>query len=261
MNTLRRARFVLFAVFGLAFLVCMLVPCRAQAAVVTDGNEFSIDVGAAKVCFVVPRELRNDRDCKGLTVDAVQAPPGVVAFGLVRLEREGDAPELARLTVTHLAGALSWAPNAAVAKDYAKGVETGLRKTLPAGATVRESSDARAVRSGRFPFVRAIFDVDGVGPGADALIEHQVHIVSFTSTGAYGTTWTGRRSAEGRLEPLADKAASTIWIRHAAEPEPSKKAYRLGQVVGMVLPGVALLVVILVLWRRSKRCPAATRRA
>src|SRR5687768_7810266 len=126
-----------------AFLGILLLSSSASAAIVRDGTEFSIDLSAAHICWVLPHHLPVASDCEGLAPEAVEADLDAqfkrktIATGLVRLERHGEEPQLAVVTVTKVDVFGSVDADGEAAKDYTTGAERELRKDLPLGARLR----------------------------------------------------------------------------------------------------------------------------
>src|SRR5690606_33347678 len=166
-----------------AFFVTVALAVEASAAVVRDGDQFSVDTGTAPICWVSPLSLRDDADCEGLTPDAVAEPQDgearVVAMGLLRLEEPGEDPDLALVMVMHVPVALTGEPDADAVREYAQGAQKAVEKELRKGARMRPATDARIVKTPRHrhPLMRVVLDADGIPEGADdQLIEHQVHV-------------------------------------------------------------------------------------
>jgi hypothetical protein len=235
----------------LAFAAAFIVSARASAAVVRDGDKYAIDLGAARICWVTPIELRSDADCEGLTPENVPPPredsARVVAMGLVRLEEPGEAPDLALVMVMHVPLAFVQEVDLASARDYAKGAERAIAKELRAGARMRPATDTRVIHSGKLPLIRAVLDADGIPDGADdQLIEHQIHVAAVANDGMYSVAWLSRRRSARTIEGLADASAPSIAIAHPAPPKGDLER-RVGIAVGVVM-GIGLVLVGTVLF-------------
>jgi len=236
----------------------------ASAAVVRDGTEFSVDLSAAHICWVLPHDLRDPADCVGLQPDTVEADldrdfrQKAVAMGLVRLERDGEEADLAVLTITKVTvfGAVAADPEGA--KDYTTGAEEELKKDLPIGGRLAPSN-VKMVKPGALPLIRAVFTINGIPETSDKkLTEQQIHHAVFTKDGGYVVVWVGRHSARTRLETLADAAAPTIAVAHPAGTRGQlEKTFEgiftiIFAAIGAVVIGVAALVAFL----RKKSQPA-----
>lgn len=243
------------------FAAAMFAPARATAAVVHDGEKYSVDFGAARICFIRPIELRTAEDCEGLTPENVGVPADdgtrTIAMGLVRLEEPGELPRIGLVMVMHVDMAITHEPDDTAARDYAEGATRAIGKELPPGAKMRAATDARIVRAAPVPLIRAVFDADGIAPGSgDELVEHQVHYAGIAEDGMYTVAWLSRRTDARAVEALAE--ASTPSIRIGA-PAASRKELerRIGIVVGIVFAlGGVLVAVAVGLLASRKRAPA-----
>lgn len=264
---LRRLSAFFFVVvsFTLTFLTAM----PASAAVVRDGDKFSVDTGAARICWVSPLSLRNADDCEGLTPDLVPVPPDddarVIAMGLLRLEQPGEQADLALVMVMHVVVPLTVEPNAESAKDYAEGAHKAVAKELRKGATMRPPTNVRVLAAKypqKHPLIRLVLDADGIPDGADdKLLEHQVHIAGVADDGVYSVAYlTNRRSAK-QVESYADALGASFSM---AKPAMSNKAFeKKMEAIGTIVVLVGTLIVggiislIVVLSRRKKPAPYA----
>lgn len=247
-------RLVAFFAFAAAFVVS----ARASATVVRDGDKYAIDLGAARICWVTPIELRSNADCEGLTPENVPPPKEdsarVVAMGLVRLEEPGEAPDLALVMVMHVPLAFVHEADLPSARDYAKGAERAIAKELRTGARMRPATDTRVVHAGKLPLIRAVFDADGIPDGADdQLIEHQIHVAGLASDGMYSVAWLSKRRSAGVIEGFADASVPSIAITHPAPPKGDLER-RIGIVVGVVMAvGFVVVGIVLFLVLRPSR--------
>jgi hypothetical protein len=246
----------------IAFALFFIASSRASAAVVRDGTEFSVDLGAAHICWVLPHDLRLASDCDGLSPEAVEAEldkdlhKKPIAMGLVRLERDGEVPRLAVVTVTKVVAFGAVAADNEGAKDYARGAEEELRKDLPIGARLRPS-DVHMVKPGVLPLLRATFSIDGIPEASDKkLSEQQIHHAIFTKDGGYVVVWVGRHQDKTRLEKFADASAPTIAVKNPAGSR--KQLEKMFEGVFEIIFGVLSLIAIAVgaaiaLTRRSRQ--------
>lgn len=244
-----------------AFAVAFVVSARASAAVIRDGDKYAIDLGAARICWVTPIDLRSNADCEGLTPENVPPPAEdkarIVAMGLVRLEGPGEAPDLALVMVMHVPMAFVQEVDGLQAREYAKGAEGAIAKELRAGARMRPATDTRVIHAGKLPLIRAVFDADGIPEGADdKLVEHQIHIAGVASDGMYSVAWLTKRRSAQRIEAFADAAVPSIAITHPA-PQKAELERRIGMAVGAVMGvGLVLVAAVLFIVLGTKKKPA-----
>jgi len=257
----------LFAFFAFVFVLAMT--SRASAAIVHDGLKFSVDTGAARICWVTPLDLRNASDCEGLTPDAVPVPPDdrarVIAMGLVRLDEPGDTTnEIALVMVMHVALPITAEPNEDSAKEYADGASKAVAKELRKGARMREAKNARLVKNGALPYplIRVVLDADGIPDGAeDQLLEHQIHIAGIDDDGMYSVAFLSKRRDAKAVEAYADALGPSFKMTKPATSakELDKKIEAIATVVvllGTLLIG-GVISIIVVVSRRNKPAPYA----
>lgn len=259
------AFFFVVVSFALTFLIAM----PASAAVVRDGDKFSVDTGASRICWVSPLSLRNADDCEGLTPDAVPVPPDddarVIAMGLVRLEEPSEEPDLAVVMVMHVVVPLTVEPNADGAKDYAEGAHKAVAKELRKGATMRPPTNVRVVPAKhpqKHPLIRLVLEADGIPEGAeDKLLEHQVHIAGVADDGVYSVAYLTKRRSAKQVEAYADALGASFSM---SKPAMSNKAFeKKMEAIGSIVVLVGTLIVggiislIVVLSRRNKPAPYA----
>jgi hypothetical protein len=264
---LRRLSAFFFVVvsFALTFLIAM----PASAAVVKDGDKFSVDTGAARICWVSPLSLRNAEDCDGLSPDLVPQPPDgearVIAMGLLRLEQPGELPELGLVMVMHVVVPFTVEPNEEGAKDYADGAHKAVVKELRKGATMRPPTDVRVVKATypqRHPLIRLVLDADGIPEGADdKLLEHQVHIAGVADGGVYSVAYLSRRTHAKQVEAYADGLRTSFSMTSPAmsNKQFGKKMEAIGSIVilvGTLFVG-GFISLIVVLSRRKRPAPYA----
>ncbi len=245
------------------FIVALVASSRASAALVKDGTDFSVDVSAARICWVYPHELRIDADCEGLTPDDVEADldrdfkSRAFAMGLVHMERLGEEVRLAVVTITKVTVFGAVAADNDGAKDYARGAEEELRNDLPIGARLRPS-DVHMVKPGAHPLLRGTFAIDGIPETSDKkLTEQQIHHAVFTEDGGYVVVWVGRHEDKTRLETLADAAAPSIHVARPAgtRKQLEKKFEAVFTLVFAAISGI-VIVVVLVFVTRKRQQPA-----
>lgn len=258
-----------FIVVVVSFALTFLLTRPASAALVTDGDKFSVDTGKARICWVSPLALRNADDCEGLSPDAVPEPGDgdarVIAMGLLRLEEPGEEPDLALVMVMHVVVPFTVEPDAQGAKDYAEGAQKAVAKELRKGATMRPPTNVRVVKASarqKHPLIRLVLEADGIPEGADdQLLEHQVHIAGIADDGVYSVAYLTRRRTATRVEAYADSLGASF---HMAAPAISNKQFeKKMEAIGTVIVLVGTLIVggfislIVVLSRRSKAAPYA----
>lgn len=246
-----------------AFTLALALSASASAAVVRDGDQYSVDLSAARICWIKPLELRDAADCEGLTPENVTPPAEdkarVIGMGLVRLEEPGEDPDLALVMVMHVPMAFAHEANDAAARDYAQGAERAIAKELRPGARMRPATDTRVTRPGKLPLIRTVLDADGIPDGADdKLVEHQIHISGLAKDGMYTVAWLTKRSSARPVEALADEAASTIAIASPAMTD-AELGRRIGIVIGVVFAvGAALVAVVAAIFLSTRKRPAAS---
>ena len=246
----------------LVLLATFFAVGAASAATVKDKEDFSIDVGSARICFVIPTELRTADECEGLAPDRITLTKDFtdnkVAFGLVRMEAIGDAPDLAVLIVTRFTGFGASEAAQKDASDYAVGVAIAMRIDLPSGARLRHTNDVRVVKPGPLPLVRGVFDIDGLPSDTDqALLAHQVHHVVFTADGGYTVVWSGKTNVGRRLEPFADASAPTMSVAHPAGKRGEGRAEAIGKLIGIGFTVILGLIGAGIAWSVSRSRRAA----
>ena len=252
-----------FLVAFFAFDAALSATTMASAAVVKDGEKYSVDFGKSRICWITPHELRDAADCEGLTPDNVPVPPDdkarVVAMGLVRLEQPGEAADLALVMVMHVAMPFVTEADDKSAKDFVQGAEKAVAKELPPGAHMRPGSSARVVKPGKHPLIRAVLDADGIADTADeALMQHQLHVAVLATDGLYSVTWMMRSKDARAVEAIADSTSASITI-----PNPAMSNEQFGKTIGLAVGGVLgaglLLIgaVIVIVVATSKKKPQA----
>lgn len=263
-----RRRFAAFFFVVFSFALTFLFATPASAAVVKDGNKFSVDTGAARICWVSPLSLRNAADCEGLSPDLVpQSQDGearVIAMGLVRLEEPGEQPELGLVMVMHVVVPFTVEPDETGAKEYAEGAHKAVQKELRKGATLRPATNVRVVKPAfpqKHPLIRLVLEADGIPDGADdQLLEHQVHIAGVADDGVYSVAYLSKRRDGKRIEAYADALRTSFSMTTPAQSTKQfeKKMEAIGTVVilvGMlIVGGIISLIVVL---SRKKPTPYA----
>lgn len=244
------------------FAVAFVASARASAAVVRDGDKYAVDLGTkARICWITPLSLRAAEDCEGLTPENVPKPKEdatrIVAMGLVRLEQPGDPPDLALVMVMHVPLAFVQEVDDLQAREYAKGAERAIAKEIRAGARVRPAKDARVIKAGALPLIRAVFDADGIPEGADdQIVEHQIHVAAVANDGMYSIAWLSKRRSAKQIEAYADAAAATITVTHRA-PQAKDIERRIGIAIGAVMGiGFVLVGIVLFIVLGTKKKPA-----
>jgi hypothetical protein len=255
----------LFAVFALTFLFTT----PASAAVVRDADKFSVDTGAARICWVSPLSLRNAADCEGLSPELVpekaDGQARIIALGLLRLEQPGEQPEIGLVMVMHVPVAFTVEPTDETAKDFAEGAYKGFAKELRKGATLRPATNVRVVKATypqKHPLIRLVLEADGIPEGADdQLLEHQIQMAGIADDGIYSVAYLTRRRHAAEVEAYADSIATSFTMK---EPAISNRAFeKKMEAVGGIVVLVGTLIVggiislIVVLSRRNKPAPYA----
>jgi hypothetical protein len=259
----RLAAFSFLFFFALTFLRAT----PASAAVVKDGDKFSVDTGAARICWVSPLSLRNADDCEGLSPDLVpQSQDGearVIAMGLVRLEQPGEQPELGLVMVMHVVVPFTVEPDENGAKEYAEGAHKAVQKELRKGATLRPPTNVRVVKGypQKHPLIRLVLEADGIPDGADdQLLEHQVHVAGVADDGVYSVAYLSKRRDGKRIEAYADALRTSFAMTTPAQSTKQfeKKMEAIGTIVVLVgtliVGGIISLIVVV---SRKKPAPYA----
>lgn len=250
-----------------AFLATFVIASSASAAVVRDADKFSVDTGAARICWVTPLTLRNAADCEGLTPDAVPQPQDgearVIAMGLVRLEEPGEAADIALVMVMHVVVPFTLEPDQKAADDYADGAQKAVAKGIRKGATMRtESSRLVKLPRNQYPLIRMVLDADGIPDvGDDALLQHQIHIAGIADDGVYSVAYLTKRRNAKRVEAYADAIGPSF---HMTKPATSNKDFekkvegvvKVVMLLGTLLVG-GVISLIVVMSRRNKPAPYA----
>lgn len=256
-----------FAVVSFALTFVLATP--ASAAVVKDGDKFSVDTGTARICWVSPLSLRNADDCEGLTPDAMPEPPDgdarVIAMGLLRLEEPGEQPDIALVMVMHVNVPFTVEPDAQGAKDYAEGAQKAVAKELRKGATMRPPTNVRVVKASarqKHPLIRLVLDADGIPDGADdQLLEHHVHIAGIADDGVYSVAYLTKRRSARQVEAYADALGASFSMSKPAMSNErfEKKMEAIGSIVVLVLTLIigGFISLVVVLSRRNKPAPYA----
>jgi hypothetical protein len=265
---MRRRLTALFFVI-VSFVLTLSSATSASAAVVRDGDKFSVDTGPARICWVTPLELRNAEDCEGLSPDLVADPnedgeARIFAKGLVRLERPGEEPELGLVLAMHVEVAFTVEPDEQTAKDFAGGAEKGLAKHIRKGATMRPAN-VRVVKPTypqKHSLIRLVLETDGIPEGAeDQLLEHHVQLAGMADDGVYAVAFFCKRRHAKQVEAVADSLRTSFTM---AKPAMSNKQFeKKMEAIGSVVVLVGTLIVggiislIVVMSRRNKPAPYA----
>lgn len=264
-----RRRLAAFFVVVVSFALTFLIATPASAAVVEDGDKFSVDTGAARICWVSPLALRNADDCDGLSPDGVPVPPDddarVIAMGLLRLEQPGEQPDLALVMVMHVVVPFTVEPDEQGAKNYAEGAHNAVGKELRKGATMRPPTNVRVVKASarqKHPLIRLVLDADGIPENADdQLLEHQVHIAGVADDGVYSVAYLTKRRNAKQVEAYADSLGASFSMTKPAisNKQFEKKMEAIGSIVVLVgtLVVGGIISLIVVVSRRNKPAPYA----
>jgi hypothetical protein len=191
----------------------------ARAAVVRDGDTFSVDLSEGRICFFNPTELRTDDDCVGLPADRVPQPIDRVrsrplAVGIVRAPGSVTSPRIFGLVQAYrIETTTTRVVTAENAKELSELIASGHAAGLPAGATLRPPVTRFETVEG-VPVVRTTLDVDGLVPtNDDDFVPEHVEIVSLVATDAtYVVQWTGTSMNTVGIAHLADSATPTIRL-------------------------------------------------
>ena len=208
-----------------AFGAALLAPAIAEAkVVVSDDTMYSVDLGAAKICFVEPRELRSEDDCAG--VDLTDFPVGPVidplarlAYGVVRGPGEGAArPVLGIVSMMRAPSHATTAPNQAAADQIGEEASQSIAASLPAGARLLPAASKLAWGK-NVPVVRTTLVVEGLEAGSDvALNGHREVLTAIGGRYVYITVWSGSREHASELARFADAAAATTDLKPEGRP-------------------------------------------
>ena len=243
---------VLAAVVALVALV-LVDPGVARAAPLHDADAFSIDLSAARVCFIVPRELRDAAACEGLDVNVGPFPSqegaAILAVGFVRLPGRAQLAMVTVHRLDHGLGALTEASS----REIAKGIADGVRGKLPPSATVHPPTGVRIEHVGNVDAARAVIDVDGAPEPLASLLAHQVHYTIPAAGPTYSISWTTSRSASASdLDSVASAALQTVKLAHPPRSSAFRAGYLVGQVGGLVVVLVVALVAVVVGTRKKR---------
>jgi hypothetical protein len=243
-----------------AVVACVAcLPGSAQGKIVdTEDTFFSIDLGAARICFIEPVELRSAEDCAQVDIAAMKVTPidradGVrLAVGVIRLPGEPTDPRLMGvLTITKFYGHAKSAPDQAEAERFMNEALPAFTTLLPPGARL-VTPPPRIVLAGDLPVVRMTVGSEGVPPGTPAEIEaHRelVHVIGGTTS--YLAVWSGRPEHARELARYADAAALATKLAPEARPSGA-----FSPTTTLVASLVSVIVLLLALFAKRHRARA-----
>lgn len=237
----------------------------AEAAVLRDGETFSIDLSEARICFVAPPELRSDEECLGLKGDRIAQRPDAprlkrLATGMVRVPGSQTSPRLLAIVEgSRLETRNPAEPTPAGAQELAGGYAKGLAGRLPPSAKVGQPT-GRLLMAGDVPVMRITVEVEGLAPGTDEELQaHHEVVVVLANHGTYVIEWSGPAKNAIAIAHLADASIPSIH----RDPKESPRGM---SIVTLVLPfaafGLVGLVIgfVVLLVRRSGARPNAQSR-
>jgi hypothetical protein len=236
----------------------------AQAAVVRDGETFSIDLGEARICFVSPIDLQTEDDCVGMKLSAA-GPQDIgkrhhLAAGIIRAPGSRTSPRLFGLVQAYRDGtALTRELTDENSKEFAELITKAASTKLAPGQKLKPPI-SRLEKRGDMTMLRVSLDIDGPSPNPDdEIAEAQRHteiLGVFLRDASYFVEWKGASQSAIAMAHLADAALATIrvdpkMIKAPVEAAQSSSSllFPIGIVVGLGL--VAMLVVGLLLRKKG----------
>lgn len=256
-----RGRRVLFG--AVLAVVWLAVAARAEAkVVVSDDAMYSVDLGAATVCFIEPRELRADEDCAGVDVAAFPAPVvgeplTRLAHGLVRGPGDGAARSVVGVvTMLRAPSHATLPPDQAAADQLGAEASASLAASLPAGAHL-EPATSKIAWGKDVPVVRTTLVVSGLEAGSGAGVnDHREVLTAVGNRYLYMTVWSGSRDHAHDLARLADAAAATTDLKPQGRPVPNLNPWP-GRL--LFLFGILGLILLRFRLHKKKRPPPPPR--
>lgn len=238
-------------------------PATADAkVVVSDDAMYSLELGAATVCFVEPQSLRDEVDCAGVDLtefplSPVSDPLARLAYGIVRGPGEGAArPVLGVVSMMRAPSHATTAPDQAAADQVGEEASQSIAASLPAGARLLPAS-SKIAWGKNVPVVRTTLVVEGLEAGSDlALNGHREVLTAIGGRYVYITVWSGSREHAAELARLADAAASTTDLKPEARPVTKRNPWP-----GRLLFVFGMLGLMLLRFRQKKRKKKAGERA
>jgi hypothetical protein len=245
--------------FGAVAAVAAVWPATADARVVTSEDAmFSVDVGAATICFVEPRSASSDEDCAGVDakdfpVAPVADPLARLAYGIVRGAGQGASrPVLGVVSVMRAPSHATAPPNDVTAVQVGEEASESVAASLPAGARLLPQA-SKIAWSKDVPVVRTTLVVEGLEAGSNAELNgHREVVTAIGGRHVYITVWSGSREHGSELARLADAAATTIDLKPEARP-----VTKLNPWPGRLLFAFGVLGLMLLRFRQKKKKKAA----
>jgi hypothetical protein len=240
----------------------LLLPATARAALIADGDEFSVafDPPGARVCTMFPVAARDPVGCAGLTLPATDLPPDTekrnVATGTIRWDAAGGDAYSAVFSVTRVPMANAAEPDLAAAEEFARGMVEGAADSVH--GKVRSGWPHTELRryNGGQSIARISSYLDGLKGAQKATMEHQVAYVVWVKGAVYTFILMSGADHAAAVDALADDSARSIRFSHPAPPRQSadyRMGYMLGQFVGWGVMGILGLVTTLFVLRRGRQ--------
>lgn len=244
------------ALAALVASALVAVPAPAQAKGFST-DAFAIELGAPRVCFVVPVSLRDAAACRGLPPvtngDLDTSQVDLVAAGGIRSETDGGPPLMGLVQMFRSASAMPHHPEATVAERLAVEIVKAATASLPDTAR-RRKLVARVETVEGITVVRTSVVYEGLAAGTRASYFAHVETAStFGSDAIYTVVWSGPLASAASLTRLADAAAKTVRVDAAKHPTTDEGPALVGTATTGALVATPLLALAFVIGRRQSR--------
>jgi hypothetical protein len=209
---------------------------------------FSVDLGAASVCFVEPASLRSNEECDGVDPAALEAPAAVVdplrrlAYGVVRGPGVGRSrPVIGTVTMLRSTSHATSLPDAAMASAVGDEIAASVTASLPEGAQVLPVV-SKIAWGKDVPVIRTSLETSAASASSEADPAARREILTVVGGRyVYTTVWSGTREQASTLQRLADAAASSTDLKPQARPQRALNPWPGRLLFGFGVLGLALL--------------------
>lgn len=250
------ARSARVALAALVASAVMAVSATAHARSFST-DAFAIELGAPRVCFVVPVSLHEAAACRGLppvtNADLDTSQLDLVAAGGIRSESDGGPPLMGLVQMFRSASAMPHHPEAKVAERLAVDIAKAATASLPDTARRRKLVTRVETVEG-ITVVRTSLVYDGLPAGTRASYFAHVETAStFGSDAIYTVVWSGPPASAAALTRLADAAAKTVRVDASKHPTTDEGPALVRAATTGALVVTPLLALAFVISRRQSR--------